>query len=310
MTGRLTGRVAIVTGAGRGLGRAHALRLAAEGASVVVNDLGMRTALGEGRDSEFAKGVVSEIIDAGGRATASGHDIADWHQAGELVGLAISAFGDLHILVNNAGIAAITPIVDTTQEEWDRIGRVHLDGHAGMTHHALRYWRSRAEEGHDPRASIIHTSSPAAFFAGPDMAHYDAAKAAIAAFSRVVSIEAAAWGVRSNALVPLAHTRMWEDYKTQFEGPIFDDAIFDRDNPANISPLVAWLAAPDCPANRQTIYIYGDHLWVLDFPVIVHALETDGRWTLDELDRQLAGRLVISPTDPALPLQEPAADPS
>lgn len=308
MAGRLDGRVAIVTGAGRGLGRQHALRLAAEGASVVVNDLGMRTVLGDGRDSEFAKGVVSEIVSVGGRAVASPHDVADWRQAGELVDLAVQTFGDLHILVNNAGIAAITPLVDTTQEEWDRIVRVHYDGHAGPTHHALRYWRAQAEAGHTPRASIINTSSPAAFFAGPNMAHYDGAKAAIAAFARVVSIEAEAWGVRSNALVPLAHTRMWEDYQTTHEGPPYTDAVFDRDNPANISPLVAWLAAADCPANRQTIYIYGDHLWVLDYPLIVHALETQGRWTLEELDRQLSGRLVTSPTDPAIPLQAAAEE--
>lgn len=295
--------MAIITGAGRGLGRSHALRLAAEGARVVVNDLGMRTASGEGRDQTFALGVVSEIVAAGGEAVASSHDIADWSQAGELVRLAVDTFGDLHVLVNNAGIAAITPLVETTQADWDRMIRVHLGGHGGTTHHALRYWKSRAEAGDMPRASIIHTSSPAAFFAGPDMAAYDAAKAGIAAFARVASIEGEAWGVRSNALVPLAHTRMWEDHKTPMEGPVYSDDVFDRDNPANISPLVAWYAAADCPANRQTLYIYGDHLWVLDYPAILHSLTTHGRWTLEELDRQLAGKLVTSPSDPAVPLQ-------
>lgn len=307
MVGRLAGRVAIVTGSGRGIGRAHALKLASEGASVVVNDIGRRTAYGDGEDTTVAQGVVDEITSAGGQAAASTHDITDWEQAGELVQLAVETFGDLHVVVNNAGIAAITPLVDTTQEEWDRQLRVHLDGHAGTTRAALRYWRDRAEAGHMPRASIIHTASPAVFFAGPNMAHYDAAKAGIATFARVIALEGADWGVRSNALVPLAHTRMWEDHRVAMEGPQYDESTFDRDNPANVSPLVAWLAAEDCPANRQTLYVYGDHLWVLDFPAIVHTLTTDGRWTLDELDRQLEGRLITSPEDPAIALQAEAA---
>ena len=152
---RLAGRVAIVTGSGRGLGRAHAVKLAAEGASVVINDIGRRTAYGEGEDVTFAQGVVDEIVEAGGQAVASNHDITDWDQAGELVRLAIDAFGDLHVLVNNAGIAAITPLVDITQEEWDRMIRVHLDGHAGTTHHALRHWRSRNGSG-SQAAGIDH----------------------------------------------------------------------------------------------------------------------------------------------------------
>lgn len=300
---RLDGRVAIVTGSGRGLGRSHALRLASEGASVVVNDLGMRTAYGEGRDSAVARGVVAEIEANGGRAVASGHDIADWAQAGEVVAMAVETFGGLDILVNNAGIAAITPIVDITANEWDRMIHVHLGGHGAMTHHALRYWKAESEAGRQRRASVIHTSSPAAFFAGPDMSHYDAAKAGIAAFSRIVSIEGGPWGVRSNALVPLAHTRMWEDHKQEVAGPTYEASSFDRDDPQNVSPLVAWLAGPDCPADRQTLYIYGDHLWVIDFPAIVHEATTDGRWTLDAIDAALAGRLVTSPADPAIALQ-------
>jgi NAD(P)-dependent dehydrogenase (short-subunit alcohol dehydrogenase family) len=295
--------VAIVTGSGRGLGRAHALKLASEGASVVINDIGRKTAYGDGEDATFAQGVVNEIAAMGGKAVASSHDITNWEQAAELVQLAIDTFGDLHVLVNNAGIAAITPLVETSQDEWDRQLRVHLDGHAGTTRAALRYWRDQTISGRVPKASIIHTASPAVFFAGPNMAHYDAAKAGIATFARVVALEGAEWGVRSNALVPLAHTRMWEDHKVATEGPTYDDSAFDRDNPANVSPLVAWLAHEDCPANQQTLYIYGDHLWVLDFPAIVHTLQTDGRWSLDELDRQLAGRLVTSPVDPAIALQ-------
>ncbi len=304
--GRLAGRVAIVTGSGRGLGRSHALRLAVEGASVVVNDLGMRTAYGEGRDSELARSVVAEIEAAGGRAVASGHDIADWDQAGEVIALAVETFGGLDVLVNNAGIAAITPIVDITAQEWDRMIHVHLGGHGAMTHHALRYWKSESEAGRARRASVIHTSSPAAFFAGPEMSHYDAAKSGIAAFSRIVSIEGGPWGVRSNALVPLAHTRMWEDHQQEVAGPTYDPSAFDRDDPRNISPLVAWLAAADCPADRQTLYIYGDHLWVLDYPAIVHGFSTEGRWTLDRLDEVLDGHLVTSPVDPAIALQAEA----
>jgi len=283
------------------------MKLASEGASVVVNDIGRRTAYGDGQDASVAQGTVEEIIATGGQAVASTHDITDWEQASALVQHAVDTFGDLNVLVNNAGIAAITPLVETEQDEWDRQLRVHLDGHAGTTRAALRYWRDQTEAGKKPQASIIHTASPAVFFAGPNMAHYDAAKAGIAAFARIIALEGAEWGVRSNALVPLAHTRMWEDHKVAMEGPTYDDTTFDRDNPANVSPLVAWLATADCPANRQTLYIYGDHLWVLDFPAILHALQTDGRWTLEELDRQLDGKLVTSPADPAEALQAEAS---
>ncbi len=129
------------------------------------------------------------------------------------------------------------------------------------------------------------------------MAHYDAAKAGDRDVRSGWSpSRGAEWGVRSNALVPLAHTRMWEDHKSAIEGPTFEESKFDREDPANVSPLVAWLAEADCPANRQTLYIFGGHLWVLDFPAIIHTLQTEGRWTLEALDQQLSGRLVTSPT--------------
>ncbi len=299
--GRLEGRVAIVTGAGRGLGRAHALALAEGGASVVVNDKGASIG-GEGSDLDPAESVVSEIRAKGGKAVASGHDVADWEEAGGLVRLAIETFGALHVLVNNAGILRDRTLANMSAEEWDAVIRVHLKGHAAPTHHALAYWRDRAKAGSPLKASVVHTTSAGAFTGTFGQSNYAAAKAAVLALSRVVDLEGARHGVRSNCVSPAARTRLslesGKDAETLFQIRGADG--FDPWNPANVSPLVAWLAEESCPASSQIFQVVGRRLFVLSLPPIVHTLENEGRWTPEALERALAGRLVEPLSDAAI----------
>ena len=288
---RLDGRVAIVTGAGRGLGRAHALFLAAQGASVVVNDLG-GSVHGEGSDSAPAQQVVAEITAAGGRAVPDCHDVADWEGACELVRTAREAFGRLDVLVNNAGILRDRTLANMTEDEWDAVVRVHLRGHAAPTHHAMAYWRSQAKAGVDVRASVIMTSSLAGIVGNYGQANYSAVKLAVVALSRVTSLEGQKYGVRSNAVSPGGRTRiaaLWSGASAMEQPP--PDA-FDRSDPANVSPLVGWLAERDCPADSQVFHLSGGTLLVFQLPPIVHELRKERRWTLEDFDRELTPRLV------------------
>ena len=296
MNQRLEGRVVIVTGAGRGLGRAHALLLSSLGASVVVNDLGGNVH-GEGADVSPGTAVVREIEELGGRAVASGHDVSDWRQAEELVQLAIDTFGDLHALVNNAGILRDRTIANLAEDEWDAVIRVHLKGHAAPTRHAMAYWRSQAKAGHEVRASIVHTTSIAAFGGNFGQANYTAAKSAIIGLSRVAALEGGRYGVRSNAVSPSARTRLGVEGPGAEEafGPPSEEGAFDRFDPANVSPLVAWLVEADCPADAQIFHIDGNRVCVVQMPAVVHELQTSGRWTLEALDQQLPPRLLRPP---------------
>lgn len=291
--GRLDGRVAIVTGAGRGLGRAHALFLASEGAWVVVNDLG-GDVHGAGSDSSPAREVAREIEARGGRAINSHHDVADWEQARELVQLAVETFGDLHVLVNNAGILRDRTLANVTAEEWDAVIRVHLRCHAAPTRHAMAYWRDRSRAGHPVKASLIHTTSVAGFAGSFGQANYSAAKAAVIALSRVAVLEGGRYGVRSNAVSPSARTRISLAVPAGGTTPPAapPPGTFDRLDPGNVSPLIGWLAAADCPATSQVFHLIGDRLIVSSMPPIVHDLRTHGQWTLEALDRALSGRLV------------------
>lgn len=240
MAGILDGRVAIVTGAGRGLGREHALELARQGAKVVVNDLGT-TLGGDGESVGPAQEVVDIIRAAGGEAVANGSDIADFEQAGQLVQQAIDTFGRLDILVNNAGFVRDRMLVNTGEDEWDAVIRVHLKGHFATMRHAGAYWRTESKEGRQPVARVINTSSGAGLQGSIGQASYSAAKAGIAALSIVAAAEMGRYGVTVNAIAPSARTRMTE-------GP-FAEAMaapedgFDKMNPANVSPVVAWLAS-------------------------------------------------------------------
>jgi NAD(P)-dependent dehydrogenase (short-subunit alcohol dehydrogenase family) len=286
--GRLDGRVAIVTGAGRGLGRAHALALAAAGARVVVNDLG-GDLQGNGADPTPAQHVAQEIVAGGGQAEVSGHDVGDWRQAAELIALAVGRFGDLHVLVNNAGILRDRSLANMTEEEWDAVIRVHLKGHAATTRHAMAYWRNRAKQGHPVRASIVHTTSLAGLVGTFGQANYAAAKLAVVGLSRVAAVEGAKYGVRSNAVSPSARTRI----ETSLKAP--PPGVFDVFDPANVSPLVVWLADAGCAATGQVFQAYGNRVEVMGHTTIDIDVRTDGRWTLEALDRALAGKLKPPP---------------
>jgi NAD(P)-dependent dehydrogenase (short-subunit alcohol dehydrogenase family) len=288
MAGRLSGRVAIVTGGGRGLGRAHALALAAHGARVIVNDLG-GDVQGEGRDPTPAQQVVAEIRKAGGEAAVSGHDVSDWGEAEALIGMTVETFGDLHIVVNNAGILRDRTLANLSEAEWDAVIRVHLKGHAATTRHAMAFWRERSKAGREVKASLIHTTSLAGLVGTFGQANYAAAKLGIVALSRVAAVEGAKYGVRSNAISPSARTRIETSLKPPPPG------VFDVFDPANVSPLVVWLASPDCPATGQVFQAYGNRVEVLAPTAIAADLRTEGRWTVEALDRALAGRLPAAP---------------
>ncbi|MGD9958355.1 SDR family oxidoreductase [Nocardioides sp.] len=236
-----TGRVAIVTGGGRGLGRAHALELARQGAKVVVNDLGSELD-GTGVSSGPAREVVETIRASGGEAVVNGDDISDWDGAGRVVNTAIETFGGLDILVNNAGIVRDRMLFNMSIDEWDAVIRVHMRGTFAPTRWAAEYWRTRAKEGKSNDARVINTSAPAGLFGGVGQSNYGSAKAAIAAFTLIAAKELARYGVTANAISPGAQTRM--------TGPGLPPAAvgaggFDDMAAENVSPLVAWLASSE-----------------------------------------------------------------
>ncbi len=236
------GRIVIVTGAGRGLGRAHALELARQGAQVVVNDLGVDRD-GTGRDASTAQAVVDEIVASGGTAVANGDDIADWDGAARLVATAIDTYGRLDGLVNNAGFVRDRMVVSTSEDEWDAVVRVHLKGHFATTRHASAHWRDRAKAGDAVEGRIINTSSGAGLLGSVGQGAYSAAKAGIAALTLVEAAELGRYGVTANALAPSARTRMTEAVFA--ETMARPESGFDAMDPANVSPLVAWLASAD-----------------------------------------------------------------
>ena len=235
--GALDGRVAIITGAGRGLGREHALLFAAEGAKVLVNDLGGAID-GSGDDRSAAELVVDEITAMGGEAEANNDDIAVWRGGAEPGEAAVEAFGDLHVLVNNAGILRDRMLVNMSEEDWDSVIHVHLKGHFVPTRHAAGYWREQVKEGREVNAAVVNTSSTSGLLGNPGQTNYGAAKSGIAAFTVIAAQELSRYGVRVNAIAPAARTRMTE--QTPGLGDIVkaprDPAAFDVWDPANISP--------------------------------------------------------------------------
>jgi NAD(P)-dependent dehydrogenase (short-subunit alcohol dehydrogenase family) len=236
------GRVVIVTGAGRGIGRAHALAFARAGAKVVVNDLGVSGDGGSGSGTP-AEEVVAEIRRAGGEAVANGDDVADWQGARRLVATAIDRFGRLDVLVNNAGFVRDRMLVSTSEEEWDAVIRVHLKGHFCPTRHALDHWRARAKSGEKVDARIINTSSGAGLRGSVGQVTYSTAKAGIAALTLVEAAELGRYGVTANAIAPAARTRMTEGvFADMMRKP---ESGFDAMDPENISPLVVWLGSAD-----------------------------------------------------------------
>src|SRR6478735_577289 len=241
--GTLDGRVAIITGAGRGLGREHALLFAAEGAKVVVNDLG-GDPHGEGADRAPAQQVADEILAMGGEAVANVDSVSDWDGAKRLVDLAIDTFGDLHVVVNNAGILRDKMLVNMTDAEWDAVINVHLKGHFCPTRHAAAYWREQVKAGKEVKAAIVNTSSGAGLLGNVGQTNYGAAKAGIAAMTMIEAMELSRYGVRANAIAPVARTRL--TLETPGMGEMVaapdDPGKFDAWDPGNVSPLVAGLA--------------------------------------------------------------------
>ncbi|MEY4055951.1 MAG: hypothetical protein RL519_1286 [Pseudomonadota bacterium] len=235
-------RTVIITGAARGLGRAYALAFAAEGANVVVNDIG--TSLnGEGRDTSAADGVVAEIVAAGGKAIANYEDITDWDAAKRIVDAAVAAFGDLHVVVNNAGIVRDRMFVSATLDEWDATMHVHLRGHFCLSRHAVDYWRAKQKAGGNPDARIINTSSGAGLQGSIAQAAYSTAKGGIAALTLVQAAELGRYGITANALAPSARTRMTE--QAFADKMATADQAFDVMDPANIAPTVVWLGSSE-----------------------------------------------------------------
>jgi NAD(P)-dependent dehydrogenase (short-subunit alcohol dehydrogenase family) len=280
--GVLDGKVAIVTGAGRGLGRAHALLLASEGAQIVVNDPGGEWD-GKGSDNRPAQQVVEEIEAAGGAAVANFDSCSDWGAAERMVQQAVGTYGDLNILVNNAGILRDKMSYNMDEDDWDSVIDVHLKGHFAPTHFAAGYWRGRSKAGDPVYGRIINTSSESGLFGNAGQANYAAAKAGIVALTVVMARELAKVGVTANAIAPRARTRMTE--KT-FEGfGAVEEGQFDAWAPENISPLVGWLASPDAAdVSGQTFIVWGSEIQLVRSWSLGGKIDAGGKpWTVDEL---------------------------
>jgi NAD(P)-dependent dehydrogenase (short-subunit alcohol dehydrogenase family) len=276
----LEGKVAIVTGAGRGIGREHALALARAGASVVVNDLGASLA-GEGEDASPAQEVVNEIVAAGGKAVASYADVSDFGAAEELVARAVDRYGGLDILVLNAGILRDRMLVNMTEDEWDAVIAVHLKGHFAPLRHAGAYWRERSKAGEDVRGRVITTSSPSGVFGNVGQANYGAAKAGIAGLTLIAAQELGRYGVTVNCIAPNARTRMTEETFGELTRP--EDG-FDPLDPANMSPLVVALSADEAQdITGQCFFVWGGVVNMLRPWEAGETFVSEARWDADEL---------------------------
>ena len=281
MSGLCEGRVVIVTGAGRGIGRAHALEFARQGAKVVVNDLGVSLA-GEGGGDSPAEEVVKEIQAAGGEAVANGSDVADFEQAGQLVKAAIDGFGGLDVVVNNAGFVRDRMFVSTSEEEWDAIIRVHLKGHFAVTSNACAYWRQQSKDGQPVDARIINTSSGAGLQGSVGQSSYSAAKAGIATLTLIQAAELGRYGITANAIAPSARTRMTEEVFAEMMAK--PDSGFDAMAPENISPLVVWLGSAESKdVTGQIFELAGGKISVADGWREGPAIDKGARWEPDEI---------------------------
>lgn len=273
--GALEGRVAIITGAGRGIGREHALLFAQEGAQVVVNDF----------DPEPVQEVAKEV---GGIAIAG--DVSSFTGAAELVQGAIDHFGRLDVLINNAGILRDRFIADMTEAEWDAVINVHLKGHFAPLHHAAKYWKAEAKAGNEVRGSVVNTASASGtFLPNPGQANYGAAKAGIAALSLVAAQELARYGVRVNGIAPVARTRLTEDVplvSTLVAAPT-EEGAFDTYHPSHVSPLVAYLATADCAITGKVFAVQGGLIQELDGWRSGTAYEHEGPWTVADVQARL-----------------------
>lgn len=289
--------MAIVTGAGRGLGRSHALAMAAQGASVIVNDLAVTT---DGRASSEtpAEEVVDEICRMGGKAAVSRHDVAEWQDAASMIDSAVREFGGLDILVNNAGILRDRSLAKMTEREWDDVVRVHLKGHAGPLTHAMSYWRAEHKAGRNRAASVVNTTSISGLYPHFGQANYGAAKAGIVALSQVAAVEGGSIGVRSNAISPSAETRLVQGNNIESDN---ETSSAGGMTPEQVSPLVVWLAQSSCSATGQVFQVYGRCLAVYKTTTMNNVFSVEDTWTMEDFDQHLAASLVdIEGVDDAL----------
>ena len=283
----LDGKVAIVTGAAHGLGRSHALELARQGARVVVNDLGVG-ADGTGRDEGPARAVVDEIESQGGEAVAHFGDVADWNDSQRLVQTAVDSFGDLNVVVCNAGFLRDATLFKMTERDFDDVVRVHLKGHFCTMRHAAAWWRDTAKSRGGPvYGRLVTTSSEAAIFGSPGQPNYAAAKSGIVAMTMGAAQLLLKYGVTANSIMPRARTRMNDSgpLAAMFQKP---EEGFDVFAPENTSPLVAWLASP--PAARvsgQLFVVWGKDVTVVSRPTLDVKFHTDGEWSVETLQKEL-----------------------
>jgi NAD(P)-dependent dehydrogenase (short-subunit alcohol dehydrogenase family) len=273
----LQDRVAVITGAGRGIGREHALLFASLGAKVVVNDLGGAVD-GSGADISAAQSVVDEIIAAGGQAVANTDSVSSFDGAKAMVDQAVSTFGDLHVVVNNAGILRDRMLVSMSEQEFDDVIAVHLKGTFNLTRHAADVWRDAAKTGTITDRAIVNTSSGAGLHGNVGQTNYSAAKAGIAAMTVVNAMELHRYGVRANCIAPVARTRL--TMQTPGMGESMQQHLFD---PENVSPLVAVLASAECAFNGQVFSVYGGSVGIYAGWSIADSVDTDDRWTAESL---------------------------
>jgi len=287
--GALDGRVAIITGAGRGMGREHALLFATEGAKVVVNDNGAERD-GTGGDPKLAAAVADEIAVAGGEAVSSDADVATMEGAAAILADATEAFGDVHVVVNNAGILRDRMFVNMTEDDWDAVIRGHLKSTFCMTRNAAGYWRDKVKSGDTVNAAVVNVSSTSGLLGQVGQSNYGAAKAGIASMTVILAQELGRYGVRVNAIVPVARTRMTEEVAgiaDMVRAPD-DPARFDTFHPANVSPLVAYLAAADCPHTGRVIMARGPEIRVFENWRYARTIPHEDGWTVGELADALA----------------------
>ncbi|MGX7693347.1 SDR family oxidoreductase [Gordonia polyisoprenivorans] len=291
--GALEGRVAVITGAGRGIGREHALLFAREGAAVIVNDLGGSNS-GDGTDVTPAQETVNDIIAAGGRAAVNTENIATWAGAEALIAQAIDEFGGIDVVVNNAGILRDAFIPTMNEADWDAVVAVHLKGHFSVIHHAAAYWKSESKAGRQPNAAIVNTASASGVTVpNAGQSNYGAAKAGIAALTQVAADELQRYGVRANAIAPIARTRL--TLATPDMGALMAAEAaeaeakggFDAFAPANISPLVAYLATADCPITGKVFAVQGGAISELAGWHDIKTIETDQAWAIDDIAARL-----------------------
>jgi NAD(P)-dependent dehydrogenase (short-subunit alcohol dehydrogenase family) len=283
MSGICEGRVVVVTGAGRGIGREHALEFARQGARVVVNDIGAELDGTGGSDSP-ARQVVDEIVAAGGEAVVTGDDVADWAGAEHLVATALDAFGRLDVVVNNAGVVRDRMVVSCGEDEWDAVVRVHLKGHFAVSRFAAEHWRARSKAGEPVDARVVNTSSGAGLQGSVGQAAYSAAKAGIAALTLVQAAELGRYGVTANAIAPSARTRMTETVFADMMAAPTEAGAFDAMDPGNVAPLVVWLGSPQSAHVTGRVFeVEGGKVAVADGWQHGAAVDKGARWDPAEL---------------------------